>query len=488
MPRDHRERHFENALARNLQTHASSPARPSAADCPDAEILAAYHERSMPTAEMTSRKQHIASCPSCQEILSQLEATDEIPLEADEPNSVPQDTVAVPQAHLVNAARTSAAPTAIDSLSKSTRRPKELQRRTANWRWLAPAGALAAILLVWVAVHERTAPEFQLAKNQPAPAPAPEAASPALRSGPPSLAKEEPARKDQPPPPAPNVAPAEKKDASSSGDRGLLDLKTKARSVVSKPIAPRRIPAPGDELDARQAAQTQSRILAHSPYQDKQRAGREPASQAPAPPPSAVAALSPGVVGESVTVESSATPVPVSPSAPEPSGVKKAESPAGIAGSTDTLTANSAVNQPVNGRSMGGLAQLQTVVISGAANNSVMVSAPDSTTSWRLGSSGIVERSTDAGSHWSLQKSGIIADLLTGSAPTNKVCWIVGRSGAILRTTNAGKHWHQIATPTTEDISAIFAVDAQQATITTSTNKSYKTTNAGKTWTPLPTP
>jgi photosystem II stability/assembly factor-like uncharacterized protein len=187
-------------------------------------------------------------------------------------------------------------------------------------------------------------------------------------------------------------------------------------------------------------------------------------------------------------VESTATPVPVSPPASEPSRAKKAESPAGIAGSTDTFTAPSSVDQPVNGRSLGGLVQLQTVVISGAADNSVRVSAPDSTTSWRLGASGIVERSTDAGSHWSLQKSGIIADLLTGSAPTNKVCWIVGRSGAILRTTNAGKHWHQVASPTTEDISAIFAVNAQQATITTITNKSYKTTNAGKTWTSLPTP
>jgi hypothetical protein len=305
------------------------------------------------------------------------------------------------------------------------------------------------------------------------------------------LAKEEPPRKDQPSPPAPNVTPAEKKDASSSGDRGLLDLKTNARSAVSKPIVPRRIPAPGDELDARQAEQTQSRILAQSPYQDKQRAGREPASQAPAPapapPPSAVA-LPGGAVTESVTVESTATPVPVSPPASEPSRAKKAESPAGIAGSTDTFTAPSSVDQPVNGRSLGGLAQLQTVVISGAANDAVMVSAPDGTTSWRLGASGIVERSTDAGSHWSLQKSGIIADLLTGSAPTNKVCWIVGRSGAILRTTNAGKHWHQVASPTTEDISAIFAVNAQQATITTITNKSYKTTNAGKTWTSLPTP
>ena len=87
-----------------------------------------------------------------------------------------------------------------------------------------------------------------------------------------------------------------------------------------------------------------------------------------------------------------------------------------------------------------------------------------------------------------MQKSGIIADLLTGSAPTKKVCWIVGRTGAILRTTNAGKHWHQVASPTTEDISSVFAVDAQQATFTTTTNKSYKTTNAGKTWTPLPTP
>jgi len=478
MPRDDRERHFENALARNLRTHVS------AGNCPDTEILAAYHERSLAPEELLSRHQHIASCPRCQEILSQLEATEGIRLEADESNLVPQHTVAVPQMQIVNAARTSAAPVAQESLSKFTG-PTELPRRAANWHWRAPAAALAAILLVWIAVHERTAPEFHLAKNQSTPVPP--VAAPALRSAPPSLAKEEPARRDQPQPLAPKATPAEKDHASAIGDRGLFDLKTQARSAAPKRTAPRNTPQPGDALDTQQAVRTQSRILAQSPYEDKQRAGREPASQAPAPapPPSDVAALSPGVIAESVTVESSATPVPLSPAAPEPSRAKKSESTGGIAGSTDTLTAPSTVDQPVNGRVFGAL---ETVVVPGLAQNSVAVSSPDSSTTWRLGSSGIVEHSIDSGSHWSLQKTGIIADLLAGSAPTNKVCWIVGRTGAILLTTNAGKHWHKVASPTTEDISSVFAVNAQQATVTTITNKSYKTTNAGKIWTPLPTP
>src|SRR5271169_2925039 len=84
MPRDDREQNFEKALAHNLQS-SFAPSNSSAptADCLDAEILAAYHDRLLDPEEMATRKQHIAACPRCQEILAQLEATDEIPVEAD---------------------------------------------------------------------------------------------------------------------------------------------------------------------------------------------------------------------------------------------------------------------------------------------------------------------------------------------------------------------------------------------------------------------
>ena len=107
---------------------------------------------------------------------------------------------------------------------------------------------------------------------------------------------------------------------------------------------------------------------------------------------------------------------------------------------------------------------------------------------WRAGPGGIIERSADGGSTWTVQPSGVVTDLTAGSALSDQICWIAGRSGTILRTIDGGKHWLKVASPTSEDLGSVFAVDDQQATVTTaSTHKSYKTQDAGQTWSLLPT-
>ena len=75
MAPEDRDRTFEKSLARHLRLGASQP------DCLDAELLAAYHERLLAPEQMISCKQHIASCARCQEILAQLEATDDLLVE-----------------------------------------------------------------------------------------------------------------------------------------------------------------------------------------------------------------------------------------------------------------------------------------------------------------------------------------------------------------------------------------------------------------------
>src|SRR6266403_64493 len=83
-----RDRSFDKALARLLrgesssQDSANSPSRDfgRAGECPGPETLAAYHERSLLPEEMNSWKEHIVGCSNCQTVLSQLEATDELPL------------------------------------------------------------------------------------------------------------------------------------------------------------------------------------------------------------------------------------------------------------------------------------------------------------------------------------------------------------------------------------------------------------------------
>ncbi len=90
MAPDERDRSFDKALARHWRSAApageavNAPAvsgLPDAA-CPDSETLAAYHERSLFPAQLNSLKEHIIGCAHCQTIRSQLEATDEISLQA----------------------------------------------------------------------------------------------------------------------------------------------------------------------------------------------------------------------------------------------------------------------------------------------------------------------------------------------------------------------------------------------------------------------
>ena len=111
--------------------------------------------------------------------------------------------------------------------------------------------------------------------------------------------------------------------------------------------------------------------------------------------------------------------------------------------------------------------------------------APGGQASWRVGQAGIIEFSPDAGKSWTVQPSGVIGDLLSGSAPSGKVCWIVGRAGTLLRTTDGGAHWQKLHPPSQEDLHYVFAVDARQATVSL-TNGKYQTTDAGITWKKLP--
>src|SRR2546421_712987 len=177
MAPDERDRRFDKALARHLRPAAPSgegavPASESGA-CPDSETLAAYHERSLLPGEMNSWKEHIVGCANCQTVLAHLEATDEIPWQAAEQEKV----LAQRESALLASASNESQPASPRTLSKKSRRVRLL--RGARWQWLAPAGALAAGLLVWIALHENhsLAPpsleQVQVATRQVAPPPTP---------------------------------------------------------------------------------------------------------------------------------------------------------------------------------------------------------------------------------------------------------------------------------------------------------------------------
>jgi len=152
MPAEDRDRLFEKALARHLRSDAA------AADhsvCPDAERLAAYHERLLSLEEMSATKNHVVSCARCQEILAQLEA----PQAANELGNREEPLVAggaLSRRVENEIAKETSAAVPVPSLAKKRADVAPFHvKKSSRLRWAAaPAGAIAAALLLWIGIRE----------------------------------------------------------------------------------------------------------------------------------------------------------------------------------------------------------------------------------------------------------------------------------------------------------------------------------------------
>src|SRR6266704_3018780 len=243
MGSDERDRRFDKALSRHLRaSQGAADAALQRGSCPDAETLAAYHERSLLPEELNSWKEHIVDCSHCQVILAQLESTDQIPLEAaDKEEALAlKESVAAMAAQNLEALPAAAAPSKSQAAPETRLREKARPFRLSSgvrWRWLAPAGALAAGLLVWIAVHENEKPHLpalpttQIAKIQEP------LSTPPSSSGPVSAAL----------PPAPSdlarskSATNETASSNTRAEAGATRLRQKldyeARGAREKPLA-----------------------------------------------------------------------------------------------------------------------------------------------------------------------------------------------------------------------------------------------------------
>lgn len=507
MPRDDREQNFEKALARNLQSSfaASNPSAPSA-DCLDAEVLAAFHDRLLDPEEMASRKQHIAGCPRCQEILVQLEATDEIPVEADrdlllDAGAITMGTLEpaseglhVPATSAVASAGAAIAPVPVaepDAAKKApitTLKPPPSLERPKMVRWVALVGALAAGLLFWIAFRERAPKSFELAKNQqqrsvpdaqpqpPSPASAPAAAGSTADS------LSQPSQQSQ------RAQPPQKSESSRAEALNSPTPLPKSNSIeVSGAVAGRsgapalqkKETAPEELLKQLQAPALVTSQKPASVVEDS-----AIAMAAKRPPEGLAADLKRQLDLRSATPKAangnapSSNPGEVLPATPPPARAKvvpgytrdSAAEPQGALTEVANVSAPpTAAQLSVSGRALSSLAPLS-------------VPAPGGTTLWRIGQAGMIQRSSDSGATWSIQPSGVVADLIAGSAYNDQVCWLVGRSGTILRTTDGGATWQKITAPTSVDLVSVFAINAQSATITDDAAHSYQTSSAGARW------
>lgn len=436
--------------------------------CPESDVLAAYHERSLLPEEMNSWKEHIVGCARCQAILSELEATDSIPLQA------PQKEEVLAQA----AQPVFVASQEQEAVATKVRRKSRIWSISSGvrWQWLAPAGALAAGLLVWVAWHEerpsqvKAPAEVKTARLEPSSTPAPQA--------------------------------KQEVTASSSLDQTLI---SKDEAANGRSASAAKLPPPED-LKQFEKFDSRARTAHAKPPADKETAGHREfgrdsalaANRIENKPAGATAGIA-GAVSETVEVQAPTANAQMQnqnqlsqvnaqnvggPTPPNQAqgAAKKAKSESSTRA---YLSAPAAPPSPPpapsaafsdTGASRG--------LIAGALNTQLIVS-PNKRALWRAGHAGMIEFSSDGGASWARQNSNVLVDLTAGAAPSDKVCWIVGRAGTILMTTDAGSHWAILHSPLDEDLGGVRATDAFHATVWNSFNtKTLETGDGGITWKP----
>jgi hypothetical protein len=114
----------------------------------------------------------------------------------------------------------------------------------------------------------------------------------------------------------------------------------------------------------------------------------------------------------------------------------------------------------------------------------VEIASSDTAVRWRIGASGMVQRSSDAGANWEMLPTGATEQLTAAASPSPTVCWVVGRAGTVLLSTD-GRRFRRTAFPERADLAAVQATDGRAATVTTADGRTFRTADGGQTWIPL---
>ncbi len=105
------------------------------------------------------------------------------------------------------------------------------------------------------------------------------------------------------------------------------------------------------------------------------------------------------------------------------------------------------------------------------------------TVGWLCGQEGLIYKSTDGGSVWVLQTSGV-NDRLEGIAfQSTSLGWVVGDNGVILNTTDGGATWTEQTSGTSARLLSIAVIDANDVNIGGDGFTIMDTVDGGTTWT-----
>ena len=225
--------------------------------------------------------------------------------------------------------------------------------------------------------------------------------------------------------------------------------------------------------------QPQSRLLTPPKQQEaKERAGTANAGGANAPSvaaatsaieaPPALAKALPESAGGAAAAPAPSTAPPAAPT-PPPLAVDS------VGGPTTPVTV-----QPT--AALRFRAAIGQGLVADARRSPAVILSPNASSQWRILPDGAVQHSTDSGSTWAAQSTGVTAMLTAGASPAPSICWLVGREGVVLLSTD-GRSWRRVVFPEATDLASILAIDDKSATVTAVDGRAFRTTDGGQTWT-----
>lgn len=421
-------REHEKSMAGLLRRGLQGVRDASGGDCPGANVLASYYERSLSKAETERCEAHFATCARCQEQLAAMVRS--------------------------------------EAPSEKRERAEWFRNWRVAWRWLAPAAAALAVLIVWNALR-------------PSP--------PGPRESPVQIAENKVAS-TAPPAVSAVVERAERKKTVPA----VPQTKPQPRPIIRSRAVPE-----GEELQNRagsRASAPAGRVAGGAVGGLSAGAGRAMSASAESPRIARPAmdlkklqALSEaGALKEKAEADVSAEAKPAVPTIePAPPAVASAAQPERAAALQRTESEMKAGVARLQMNPASANAQTMAVLGADAAHKAKavlrVIASPDPKMFWRVGPGGLIERSSDGEASWQRQKSGVSENLAAGASPATEVCWIVGGAGTVLLTTD-GAHWKKLLAPAAADLAGVEAQDSLQASVTATDGRVFSTTDGGHTW------
>lgn len=377
-------------------------------NCPDAELVAAYFDRALSNQERSSLESHFARCERCQGMLAAM-------VRAEPMQSAGKEVLRVRSFHFSRLVR-----------------------------WLAPATAAAAALLLWLALRPAPVPQLPAAGSPTAP--------PAF------LAENRSA----------GNATNPEKDFHADGQPQRPEAASRIASQVAAVSAP---PAKDEERLgiqlSEQKANREGRSERREQFAEPLRTVRAGESPADTVAPQARSGISASAAPDYLSSRAGQE-IGKLAQAPE-SGPRTAEASQLLVRSRESEAAAVRVTPMLEARARRPPSEPGLAI------------SPDPRRRWRVGLAGKIEFSSDGGASWVMQDSGIAADLLAADAPTVSTCWAVGRAGTVLRTTD-GRNWTLRKQPTAADLIKVVAQNELTAIVFTADGQTFLTQDGGLSW------